>query len=82
MQLGGNLAAGITALARQKPENCWRAVQCPHRVMAGLDGVDCRLTTSVCQSWVVDNTNRREPSKKEVTTMRLDLAKKVFQVHG
>src|SRR5271165_6966923 len=51
-------------------------------VMAGLDGVDGPLTASVCQSWVVDNTNRREPSMKEVTTNGLDLAKAVFQVHG
>src|SRR6516162_1187261 len=29
-----------------------------------------------------DNTNRREPSMKEVTTIGLDLAKAVFQVHG
>jgi len=48
----------------------------------GLDGVDGPLTASVCQSWVVDNTNRREPSMKEVTTIGLDLAKAVFQVHG
>src|SRR5258708_11965548 len=51
-------------------------------VMPGLDGVDGPLTASVCQSWVVDNTNRREPSMKEVTTIGLDLAKAVFQVHG
>ena len=50
--------------------------------MAGLDGVDGPLTASVCQSWVVDNTNRPEPSMKEVTTIGLDLAKAVFQVHG
>jgi hypothetical protein len=48
----------------------------------GLDGVDGPLTASVCQSWVVDNTNRREPPMKEVTTIGLDLAKAVFQVHG
>jgi hypothetical protein len=32
--------------------------------------------------WVVDSTNRREPSMKEVTTIELDLAKNVFQMHG
>jgi transposase len=48
----------------------------------GPDGVDGPLTASVCQSWVVDNANGREPSMKEVTTIGLDLAKKVFQVHG
>ena len=50
--------------------------------LPGLDGVDGPLTASVCQSWVVDNTNRRKPSMKEVTTIGLDLAKAVFQVHG
>jgi transposase len=30
----------------------------------------------------VNNTNEREPSMTEVTTIGLDLAKKVFQVHG
>src|SRR5208337_2072376 len=50
--------------------------------MTGLDGVDGPLTASVCQSWVIENTNRREPSMKEVTTIGLDLAKAVFQVHG
>src|SRR5713226_7862680 len=57
-------------------------IDCVHVVNTGLDGVDGPLTASVCQSWVVDNTNRREPSMKEVTTIGLDLAKAVFQVHG
>ena len=51
-------------------------------VITGLDGVDGPLTASVCQSWVVDDTNEREPSMKEVTTIGLDLAKIVFQVYG
>jgi transposase len=50
--------------------------------MAGLDGVDGPLTASMCQSWVVEDTNGREPSMKEVSTIGLDLAKKVFQLHG
>ena len=45
------------------------------------DGVDGPLTASMCQSWVSD-ANGREPSMKEVTTIGLDLAKNVFQVHG
>jgi transposase len=52
------------------------------RAAGGLDGVDGLLTASVCQSWVVDNTDGREPSMLEVTAIGLDLAKKVFQVHG
>ncbi|HWZ66750.1 MAG TPA: hypothetical protein VNW89_02865, partial [Stellaceae bacterium] len=44
------------------------------------DGVDGPLTASMCQSWVFDNANGREPAMKEVTTIGLDLAKKVFQV--
>jgi transposase len=50
--------------------------------MAGLDGVDGPLTASMCQSWVVENSNGREPSMTEVSTIGLDLAKRVFQVHG
>src|SRR6266436_3191924 len=50
--------------------------------MAGLDGVDGPLTASVCQSWVIANTNERRPSVKKTSTIGLDLAKKVFQVHG
>jgi transposase len=50
--------------------------------MAGFDGVDGPLTASMCQSWVVKNTNGREPSMREVSTIGLDLAKNVFQVHG
>jgi len=46
------------------------------------DGVDGPLTASMCQSWVVSNANGREPSMSEVTTIGLDLAKTVFQVHG
>ena len=48
----------------------------------GLDGVDGPLTASVCQSWVVNTNRRREPSMEQVTTIGLDLAKTVFQVHG
>jgi transposase len=59
---------------------CYRSVS--DIVITGLDGVDGPLTASVCQSWVVDNANRREPSMKQVTTIGLDLAKAVFQVHG
>src|SRR5438132_1734699 len=35
----------------------------------------------MCQSWVLD-ANGREPSMQEVTTIGVDLAKTVFQVHG
>src|SRR5471030_2042369 len=30
--------------------------------MTGLDGVEGPLTASMCQSWVVENTNGRRPS--------------------
>src|SRR6266581_316883 len=36
----------------------------------------------MCQSWVCENANGREPSMEQVTTIGLDLAKAVFQVHG
>src|SRR5437899_10938233 len=35
----------------------------------------------LCQSWV-STTNGREPSMEQVTTIGLDLAKRVFQVHA
>ena len=50
--------------------------------MAGLDGVDGPLTASNVPMLGVVNTNRREPFVKKVTTIGLDLAKAVFQVHG
>ena len=50
--------------------------------MAEFDGVDGPLTASMCQSCVVKDTNGREPSMREVSTIGLDLAKNVFQVHG
>jgi hypothetical protein len=52
------------------------------RITRGLDGVDGPLTASMCQCWVVNNANRREPSMKQVTTIGLDLTKAVFQVYG
>jgi transposase len=44
--------------------------------------VDGPLTASMCQSWVVYNANRQEPSATEITSVGLDLAESVFQVHG
>src|SRR6266478_3377007 len=81
------LTPALSPRAQGCPGNLRRLRSCdpvqPKRVpLPGLDGVDGPLTASVCQSWVVDNTNRREPSMKEVTTIGLDLAKAVFQVHG
>src|SRR6185312_14723923 len=40
------------------------------------------FTASMCQSWSVDNQLTREPSMKEVSTVGVDIAKKVFQVHA
>jgi transposase len=36
----------------------------------------------MCQSWELQNSNEREPSMKKITTVGLDLAKGVFQVHA
>src|SRR5258708_32100752 len=36
----------------------------------------------MCQSWGVGNQLRREPSMNEVSTVGVDIAKRVFQVHG
>ena len=60
----------------------WLGSVCSGLRWAEPDGVDGPLTASVCQSWVVDNANGREPSMTEVTTIGLDFAKTIFQVHG
>jgi transposase len=44
--------------------------------------VDAPLTASKCQSGGVEHTTAKEASVSEVTTIGLDLAKAVFQVHG
>src|SRR6266481_1361324 len=75
-----NVPSGY-ASTKEAPTGATSTVVCRRSWMAGTC-VDGPLTASVCQSWVVDNTNRREPSMKEVTTIGLDLAKAVFQVHG
>ena len=41
----------------------------------GLDGVDGPLTASIVPKLVFSNTNGREPSMEQVTTVGLDLAK-------
>lgn len=44
--------------------------------------MDGPLTASIVPKLSVSNTNGREPSVEQITTIGLDLAKKVFQVHG
>src|SRR5437763_12400557 len=46
------------------------------------DGVDGPLAASRCQLVFLENHQEREPSMSEITTIGLDLAKHVFQVHG
>ena len=46
------------------------------------DGVDGPLTASMCQMVVVKDHQQREPSMGDITTIGLDLAKNVFQVHA
>src|SRR5256884_6958883 len=45
-------------------------------------GVDGPLAASTCQTGVSKNHQEWEPSMSEITTIGLDLAKHVFQVHG
>src|SRR6266516_4579130 len=45
-------------------------------------GVDGPLAASTCQTGISKNHQEREPSMSEITTIGLDLAKHVFQVHG
>src|SRR5262245_25675714 len=40
------------------------------------------LAASTCQTGVLKNHQEWEPSMSEITTIGLDLAKHVFQVHG
>jgi hypothetical protein len=40
------------------------------------------LAASTCQTGVLKNHQKWEPSMSEITTIGLDLAKHVFQVHG
>lgn len=47
----------------------------------GLDGVDGPRTASMCQGWAVA-VQQRGPPISEVTTIGLDLGKRLFQVHG
>src|SRR6266436_650165 len=46
------------------------------------DGVDGPLAASTCQTGVLKNHQEWEPSMSEITTIGLDVAKHVFQVHG
>ncbi len=46
------------------------------------DGVDGPVTASECQDGVIEDHHLREPSMNEITTLGIDLAKNVFQVHG
>src|SRR5213082_1828148 len=53
-----------------------------HRFAPRNDGVDGPRTASMCQTGDVSRTRQREPSMTKISTIGLDLAKNVFQVHG
>ena len=36
----------------------------------------------MCQAWAVECNELKEPSTMEITTVGLDIAKRVFQLHG
>src|SRR5271169_2991795 len=46
------------------------------------DVVDGPCTASMCQDEVVETDHLKEPSMVEITTIGVDIAKSVFQVHG
>ena len=46
------------------------------------DVVDGPCTASMCQEEVVEADHLKEPSMVEITTIGVDIAKTVFQVHG
>src|SRR4030095_2000403 len=82
--------AGTTPFRSEKNTN-WEGafrvpclIRWPGRIHPGSvsnDGVDGPRTASRCQNG--DETHhQREPPMNEITTIGLDLAKHVFQVHG
>src|SRR5579872_7238815 len=46
------------------------------------DGLDGPRTASMCQNEVDEDLKQRGPSMNEISTIGLDLAKNVFQIHG
>ena len=74
---------GFSLGAAGRRGNLWPGERpaAPDRV-AEPDRVDGRLTASIVPKLDVSNTNGRGPSMEQVTTIGLDLAKTVFQVHG
>src|SRR4029077_18815698 len=63
------LTTPLNTVAR-RCRNKRRRLASPRVMPAGRnDGVDGPLTASMCQSWVFDNANGREPAMKEVTTI-------------
>src|SRR5712691_5720896 len=82
--LGHKDVRGQPLFALQTPQRAYLVTL--HRVdtrRAVLsDGVDGPLAASTCQTGVLKNHQEWEPSMSEITTIGLDLAKHVFQVHG
>src|SRR5581483_4069039 len=71
---GGATKQSPTSLGAMPDGDCFAALA----MMGGWPP----FTASMCQSWSVDNQLTREPSMKEVSTVGVDIAKKVFQVHA
>src|SRR6266704_4031607 len=85
-----------TCRSSSRPDSSWSSIARPRRRSASPcrprswpaptrssnDGVDGPLRHLGARMMVGETHHRREPSMGEVTTIGLDLAKHVFQVHG
>ena len=76
----------IGRVRRQEPEPCACGFDDPAKggrfVATEIDGVDAPQTASMCQIGGVLGPQNRRASMREVSTIGLDLAKRVFQAHG
>src|SRR6266478_6456957 len=72
---------GGSRMRESRPYGSVRGARDETRVPTAT-GVDGPLAASECQTGVSKNHQEREPSMSEITTIGLDRAKHVFQVHG
>src|SRR5579872_5692272 len=61
---------------------CHRAGRRPDPLAPRKDGLDGPRTALMCQNEVDEDLKQRGPSMNEISTIGLDLAKNVFQIHG
>src|SRR5690348_7084458 len=74
----------MTSLRAQRSNPCSISAAGLLRLSARNDGVDgpCSTASKCHKVVVVENATERRPSMVEVSTIGLDIAKGMFQVHG